>query len=69
MSDVWRKCSVCKDEIARGDEYLVCTVTTCNKVGRESVFCSTDCWDAHVAVMNRKNAGYVEKIAPSTVAQ
>jgi len=62
----WRRCSVCKDEIAFGDEYLSCSVTTCNKVGRESVFCSVGCWDAHVPVMNHKDAGYMEHTAPET---
>jgi hypothetical protein len=69
MNELWRKCSVCKDEIEQGETYFVCSVTTCNRVGRESVFCSAGCWDAHVPVMNHKNAGYIEKIAPRTVAQ
>jgi hypothetical protein len=66
MSDTWRKCSVCKDEISFEEEYFSCNVTTCNKVGRESVFCSVGCWDAHRAVMNHKDAWCEEKISPTS---
>jgi len=69
MSDVWRRCSVCKDDIGFLETYYLCSVSTCKRVGRESVFCSVECWDAHVPVMNHKDAGYTEKISPSTVAQ
>lgn len=67
MQESWRRCSVCKDEIGLGESYFSCSVTTCNKVGRESVFCSPACWDAHVPVMNHKEASFEERTAPRTL--
>lgn len=64
MSDrVWRKCGTCKKEILLGSIYQKCSVSTCHKL----VFCSVDCWDEHVPVMNHKSAWAEENRAPSTV--
>jgi hypothetical protein len=64
MSEAWRRCSVCKEDIGFDEPYLKCSVSTCNKSGRESVFCSVGCWDAHVPVMNHKEASYKEARSP-----
>ncbi len=64
MSETWRRCSVCKDEIGFDEEYYLCSVSTCNKAGRESVFCSPQCWEAHVPVMNHKEASFEEAHSP-----
>jgi histone H3/H4 len=65
MNNFWRKCSVCKDEIGFSEPYYKCSVSTCNKVGRESVFCSMQCFDAHVPVMNHKEAWNNEELSPA----
>ena len=66
MSDVWKRCSVCKKEIAFGGSYYVCSVSTCNRKRTGLTFCSVDCWDAHLpTVRHRSDAGAIEETAPS----
>lgn len=65
MSDFYRKCSSCKKEIAWNTRHWVCSVSSCHRVGRELVFCTVSCFDAHVPVMNHKNAGAVERRSPA----
>lgn len=49
-------------------KYYVCSVSTCNRVRTELVFCSVACFDSHVPVMNHRDAGAIEKTArPSPV--
>ncbi len=62
MSDVWRKCSVCKKDIPFGGIYHVCSISSC----RKSVFCSDSCWDVHNGVINHKSAWAEEKTAPAS---
>ena len=61
----WRKCSVCKNEIAFNSKYYVCSVSSCNKKRSPTQFCSVSCWDAHNAVLNHMSAGADEERAPS----
>jgi histone H3/H4 len=61
----WRRCSSCKTEIGFGRPYWVCSVTTCNRDRTGLVFCSDNCWEAHVPVMRHREAWAVEKRAPS----
>jgi len=65
QSGVWRKCGSCKKEIRFGAIYQVCSVSTCSKM----VFCSVDCWDLHVPVMNHKSAWAEENRAPNAVQE
>lgn len=65
---VWRKCTTCKKPIFLGGKYWVCSVSTCNRVRTDLVFCDLRCFDAHVPVMNHRDAGAFEKIAPKTNA-
>jgi len=66
MSDVWKRCSVCKREIPFQGRYYVCSVSTCNAKRTGLVFCSVDCWDAHLpGARHREGAGAVEERAPS----
>jgi hypothetical protein len=67
--EVWKKCSVCKSEIGFEEPYLQCTVSTCSRPGRESVFCSVPCWDAHVPIMNHKDAGFRKFVSPKEKAE
>ncbi len=56
----FRRCSSCKKEIGFGKIYQVCEITSCKKHG----FCSVNCWNLHNEIMNHKNAGAIESIAP-----
>jgi histone H3/H4 len=56
----WRKCANCKKEIKFGNIYQKCSVTTCKK----HVYCSVDCWDIHVPILNHKSAWAEEERAP-----
>jgi hypothetical protein len=65
MSDsVWRTCSNCKKPIHHGQLYQVCSVSTCNRKRSSLVFCSVDCWDAHLPDANHRQAWAVEERAP-----
>jgi hypothetical protein len=63
--DHWRTCSTCKAPIAYGARYWTCSVSTCNRKRTGLVFCSVDCWDAHVPVMRHRDAWAEEQTAPS----
>jgi histone H3/H4 len=60
----WRKCTTCKKAINFGQVYWVCSVSTCNRVRTDLVFCDLKCFDAHVPVMNHRDAGAFERKAP-----
>ena len=60
----WRVCSSCKQSIAYGQRYKICSVSTCNRPRTSFVFCSTACWDAHVPVLNHRDAWCEEARAP-----
>ena len=61
---VWRSCSSCRKPIAHGAKYWVCSVSTCNRARSPFAFCSVQCWDAHVPVMNHRSAWCEERRAP-----
>lgn len=63
--DYWRKCTSCKSPILFNAKYWVCSVSTCNRQRTGLVFCKISCFDAHVPVMNHKDAGAIEKRSPS----
>jgi histone H3/H4 len=63
---VWRRCSRCKQPIYCGSEYLVCSVSSCNRVRAAMVFCGMDCWDAHVPIARHREASAEERTAPAT---
>jgi hypothetical protein len=69
MSDtdlhVWRKCTTCKKPISFRQVFWVCSVSTCTRDRTGLVFCSVTCFDIHVPILNHKNAGAIEKRAPS----
>ena len=60
----WRRCNACKDSIALGATYWVCSVSTCNRKRTGMAFCSVDCWEVHLPVANHREAWAVEKTAP-----
>ena len=61
---IWRECSNCKKPIRHGQEYHVCSVSTCNRKRNSLVFCSIDCWDAHLPDANHRRAWAVVETAP-----
>lgn len=61
----WRKCTTCKKGIGFNQKYWICSVSTCNRQRTGLVFCSVTCFDAHVPVLNHRDAGAFEKRAPS----
>jgi len=64
----WRRCSSCKREIAFAATYWVCNVSTCNRKRTGLVFCTTSCWDAHLPLMNHREAWAEERRAPTREA-
>ena len=64
----WRRCSSCKREIAFVATYWVCNVSTCNRKRTGLVFCTTSCWDAHLPLMNHREAWAEERRAPTREA-
>ncbi|EDM75081.1 hypothetical protein PPSIR1_00305 [Plesiocystis pacifica SIR-1] len=66
MPATWRHCSRCKTAIACGAPYLVCSVSTCNRKRSAMVFCSMDCWDAHVPIAGHREAHAEDRVAPAT---
>lgn len=70
MSQPWRKCSSCKKDILTASKYFVCSVSTCRGAATNYVFCSVNCWDAHVPVERHRgdSAGAIEKEAPKDLA-
>ena len=66
MEEHWRRCSVCKQEIAYAADYYACNVSTCNRKRTSLVFCSVDCWEVHVPGANHRESWAVEKKAPAS---
>jgi len=64
----WRKCTTCKKLIGFRQKYWVCSVSTCNRIRTDLVFCDLKCFDAHVPVMNHRDAGAFERTSPSTAS-
>ena len=64
-STYWRKCTTCKTLIGFGKKYWICSVSTCNRQRTGLVFCDIRCFDAHVPVLNHRDAGAFERVAPT----
>ncbi|MEQ8275655.1 MAG: hypothetical protein RMA76_33935 [Deltaproteobacteria bacterium] len=65
-ASTWKKCAICKKEIQHGGAHYVCSVSTCNRKRTALVFCTVDCWDAHLAMANHKSAWAEERTAPAS---
>ncbi len=61
----FKKCSICKKEIAFAAKYWVCSVSTCTRQRTGLMFCSVTCCDAHIPMMNHRDSGAIEKRAPT----
>ena len=67
MSTTWKKCSVCRQEIAHGATYYLCSVSTCNRKRTQLYFCSVACWDSHLPdARHRPDAAAIEQTAPAS---
>lgn len=64
-SDIWRRCSSCKQPIAFKAQYYTCSVSTCTRKRTGYVFCSVDCWETHLPLMRHREAWAVEEQAPT----
>lgn len=56
---------MCKKPIAFKAKYWVCNVSTCNRKRTGLAFCEVSCWDAHLPMMNHREAWAEERTAPS----
>ena len=64
MAEVWKNCASCKKPIYYGQKHYICSVSTCQTPRFFPVFCTVNCWDAHVPVMNHRSAWAEEAFAP-----
>lgn len=64
-ADTWRPCSSCKKSIPLNSKYYVCSVSTCNNQRTGYVFCSVPCFERHLPIARHRDAGAIEKKAPS----
>ena len=61
MPETWKHCSSCKKPIAYGAKHYICSVSTCQTTRFFPVFCSVNCWDAHVPIMNHRSSAWAEE--------
>lgn len=64
LSNVWKPCSSCRKPIGLNTIYWTCNVSTCNRKRTGLVFCSVECWDAHVPLYNHREAWAEEQRSP-----
>lgn len=62
------KCTECRTEIAYGQTYWQCSVSTCNRSRMPLYFCSVVCWDSHLSTVRHRDAYAVEVKAPTKEA-
>ena len=63
-TETWRRCSACKQPIALGALYYVCSVSTCNRARTGLVFCDVGCWEVHLPGARHREAWAEERTAP-----
>jgi hypothetical protein len=63
MPELFAKCCMCGKEIHKGATYFKCTVSACNSGRMKLVFCSPNCWDAHLPTARHRKAAYTEHVA------
>jgi hypothetical protein len=54
---------MCRKPINVGATLVRCSVSTCNSGKIKLVFCSANCWDAHLPNARHRDAYFVEEIA------
>ena len=63
----WKPCSSCKKPIGLNTLYWTCNVSTCNRKRTGLVFCSVECWDAHVPLFNHRESWAIENRSPKVL--
>ena len=66
-SVTWKLCSSCKKPIGLNTVYWTCNVSTCNRKRTGLVFCSVECWDAHVPLYNHRESWALENRSPKVL--
>lgn len=61
MDETWKTCGSCKKPIRYGQKHYVCSVSTCQTARFSPVFCTVNCWDAHVPMMNHRSSAWAEE--------
>lgn len=61
----WKRCNACKQPIAFGQPYWVCSVSTCNRKRTALSFCTVSCWEVHLPIANHREAWAEERRAPT----
>ena len=69
QSVTWKPCSSCKKPIGLNTVYWTCNVSTCNRKRTGLVFCSVECWDAHVPLYNHRESWALENRSPKVLSQ
>ena len=66
-SQTWKLCSSCKKPIGLNTPYWTCNVSTCNRQRTGLVFCTVNCWDAHVPLYNHRESWAIENRSPKVL--
>ena len=69
QSVIWKPCSSCKKAIGLNSLYWTCNVSTCNRKRTGLVFCSVECWDAHVPMANHRESWALENRSPKVLSE
>jgi histone H3/H4 len=65
-SNFWRLCSSCKrKQIPYSGKYYECSVSTCTGKRTGYAFCSMQCFETHLPGARHRDAGAIEKFAPT----
>lgn len=66
MSDeTWKACSICKTPLPYEARYYICSVSTCQRKRTGFLFCSPQCFDAHLPMMRHRDAWAEQATAPT----
>lgn len=64
----WRVCTTCRKPLSFGAEYYRCSVSTCQRRNTSYTFCSPECHQAHVPVLNHREAWAEPQVALTRAA-
>ncbi len=64
---IWKNCSTCKKPIFLGAKYYLCSVSSCNGQRTGYIFCSMICFESHLPGARHRDAGALEKLAPTRI--
>lgn len=63
--EFWKRCNICKKEIGFQQTYYLCSVSTCQRKRTGMVFCSVECFEAHLPMMRHRDAWAEQERSPS----